>query len=151
MCFQMLPKLSVAGDLSYSIAGKLFRPRGPASGTCAWNSECSVGRWAEMTTTTLRDELTARFRRAGQRQLIYFLFWLRIEEPYSPKIHGRYRQDTSYRYVQKTKRTIICNINYNCSGYRFLTTALRLCCALHTKFLRLLSIVSATSDWPVYL
>ena len=27
----MLPKLSVAGDLSYSIAGKLFHTRGPAT------------------------------------------------------------------------------------------------------------------------
>jgi len=27
MCFQMLPKLSIAGDLSYSIAGKLFHTR----------------------------------------------------------------------------------------------------------------------------
>ena len=27
----MLPKLSVAGDLSYSVAGKLFHTRGPAT------------------------------------------------------------------------------------------------------------------------
>jgi len=26
------------------------------SGTCAWNSECPLGRWAEMSTTMLGDE-----------------------------------------------------------------------------------------------
>ena len=31
MCFQISPKLSVAVDLSYRVAGKLFHRRGPAT------------------------------------------------------------------------------------------------------------------------
>ena len=49
MCFQVLPKLSVAGELI--LADKLFHTHGTVtaklvaeSGTLAWNSECSVGR-----------------------------------------------------------------------------------------------------------
>ena len=63
----MLPKLFIAGDLSYSSRSAVPHTptRGPAtakllsaeSGRCAWNSECSVGRRTELTTTMLRDEL----------------------------------------------------------------------------------------------
>ena len=64
MCFQTLPKLSVAGDLSYRSQQTVPDARScdseasvAESGTCAWNSECSVqGRRAEMMTTMLRDE-----------------------------------------------------------------------------------------------
>jgi len=31
--------------------------RRDSSGTCVWNRECSLGRWAEVTTSMLRDEL----------------------------------------------------------------------------------------------
>ena len=71
------------------------------------------------------------------------------ENLYSPNIHGRYRQDTDM--YKRQKRTIIRNIHYNMAVARFLTTTLWLCCALYRKFLCLLTIVSATSDWPVYL
>ena len=61
--FQMLPKLSVAGDLSCSSRQTVPDARScdsktsvAESGTCAWNSECSVGRWAKMTSTMLRDD-----------------------------------------------------------------------------------------------
>jgi len=42
------------------------------------------------------------------------------ENLYSPKIHGRYRQDTDM-YERQKKRTIIRNIHYNMAVARFLT------------------------------
>jgi len=41
---------------------------------------------------------------------------------YSPKIHGRYRQDTDM--YKRQKRTIIRNIHYNMAVARCLTTTL---------------------------
>jgi len=38
MCFQMLPKLSIAGDHARSCDCKTSVAEG---GTCAWNSDCS--------------------------------------------------------------------------------------------------------------
>jgi len=55
MCFQMLSKFSKL-VICLIVTRKLFHTRG---GTCAWNSECPLGRWTEMTTTMLRDDLNA--------------------------------------------------------------------------------------------
>jgi len=52
--------------------------------------------------------------------------------------------------MYKRQKTIIRSIHYNMAVARFLTTTLRLCCALHTKFLRLLTIVIVpTAKQPV--
>jgi len=68
-------------------------------------------------------------------------------------IHRKYTVDIDrIQICTKDKNiTIIRNIHCNMAVARFLTTTLWLCCALYRKFLCLLTIVSATSDWPVYL